>query len=291
MKYDSEIKIEVVNKGWSSDKKYRILTSDNQPFLLRVSPLDSLDRKRVEFEKMEQVFIMNVPISKPIEMSIVNNEVHSLFSWIEGMDANDRLIELSNEKQFELGLLAGGYLKKIHQLPAPDDQEPWEDNFNRKIDRNIHNYQNCGLKYEHDHLFLEIIEKYRPLIKNRPSSFQHGDFHTGNMILSPTDELSIIDFNRWSYGDPWEEFNRIDFSAQASQEFARGQIDGYFLGKPPREFFELMALYICSNTLNSLPWATTFSHEEVTVMLRKASLLLEWYDGFKRIIPKWYEAI
>lgn len=29
------------------------------------------------------------------------------------------------------------------------------------------------------------------------------------MIISPEGKLSIIDFNRNDYGDPWEEVNRI----------------------------------------------------------------------------------
>lgn len=47
------------------------------------------------------------------------------------------------------------------------------------------------------------------LLNGRTQSYQHGDYHVGNMIISPDNALSIIDFNRSDFGDPWEEFNRI----------------------------------------------------------------------------------
>ena len=46
------------------------------------------------------------------------------------------------------------------------------------------------------------------------------------MIITPENKLGIIDFNRFDYGDPWEEFNRIVWCAQASTEFASGYING-----------------------------------------------------------------
>ena len=61
----------------------------------------------------------------------------------------------------------------------------------------------------------------------------------------------------------WEEFNRIVWCAQAAPAFASGMVDGYFDGDVPMEFWKLLALYICSNTLSSLPWAIPFGEGEV----------------------------
>ncbi|WP_188204609.1 aminoglycoside phosphotransferase family protein [Desemzia incerta] len=280
--------IEEIEKGWSSDKKYYIQTNDHQEFLMRTSALDSIESKKIEFEKIQEIYSLAIPISEPIDLDIHNNSVHSLFTWIEGNEARDVLPSLSVSKQYDLGFQAGEFFKKIHHLPAPKNMEPWGSSFERKIDRNIHNYQSCELKYENGNVFLKYIENNRHLIQNRPLVFQHGDYHTGNMILSSTNKLSIIDFNRWSYGDPWEEFNRIDFSAQISPAFAAGQIDGYFSSKPPIEFFNLMALYISVNALNALPWATSYSQNDVVTAKQKAASILEWYDGMERVIPKWY---
>jgi len=100
--------------------------------------------------------------------------------------------------------------------------------------------------------------------------------------------LYIIDFDRYDFGDPWEEFNRITFSAALSPHFATGQLDGYFGGKPPLEFFKLMAFYICANAVSSLPWAADFGQDEVDTMLRQAEDVLEWFDNMRNPVPTWY---
>ena len=108
------------------------------------------------------------------------------------------------------------------------------------------------------------------------------------MMIDKYGALRIIDFDRYDFGDPWEEFNRIVWSAQASPAFASGIIDGYFDGSVPPEFWALLVLYIGSNTLSSVPWAIPFGEREINTMLNQAKHILEWYDGMKRIIPSWY---
>ena len=118
---------------------------------------------------------------------------------------------------------------------------------------------------------------------------QHGDYHTGNMMLCGG-KLFVIDFDRPDAGDPWEEFNRIVWSAQLSPAFARGTVDGYFDGAPPLAFWKLLALYIASNTLGSLPWAVPFGEEQMDIMREQAAQVLDWYDGMKNPVPRWYRA-
>ena len=65
-------------------------------------------------------------------------------------------------------------------------------------------------------------------------------------------------------------------------------VDGYFNGNVPKEFWDLLALYISSNTLSSLPWAIPFGQEKVDVMVKQTDEILEWYNGMKNTVPKWY---
>ncbi|MGD6840792.1 phosphotransferase family protein, partial [Bacillus thuringiensis] len=109
-----------------------------------------------------------------------------------------------------------------------------------------------------------------------------------NMVISQEAELSIIDFNRHDFGDPWEEFNRIVWSASVSPHFATGQLNGYFNGRPPEEFFKLMLFYISSNMLSSVPWAMGFGEEEVAVMKEQAKEVQGWFDGMDNPVPTWY---
>ena len=101
-------------------------------------------------------------------------------------------------------------------------------------------------------------------------------------------ELKIIDFDRYDFGDSWEEFNRIVWSVAASPRFASGQLHGYFDGEPPLEFFKLLAFYIASNTLSSIYWAIPFGQSEINVMRRQSQDVLTWFDNMKNPVPAWY---
>lgn len=47
-------------------------------------------------------------------------------------------------------------------------------------------------------------------------------------------------------------------------------LDEYFDGEVPMEFWELLALYISSNSLSSLPWTIPFGQDEIDVMIKQA---------------------
>jgi aminoglycoside phosphotransferase (APT) family kinase protein len=108
------------------------------------------------------------------------------------------------------------------------------------------------------------------------------------MMVDRDGKLTVIDFDRDDYGDPWEEFNRIVWCAQASEAFASGMIDGYFNGEVPMEFWNLLALYIASNSLSSLPWAVAYGEREIAVMQQQAAQVLSWYRNMTQVVPTWY---
>ena len=138
---------------------------------------------------------------------------------------------------------------------------------------------------------LRYLENNRSLLRGRPQCFQHGDYHIGNMMIDENGALQIIDFDRFDFGDPWEEFNRIVWSAQASPRFASGMVDGYFENGVPPEFWELLLLYICSNTLGTAAWALGFGEREKQTMLRQAAEIMRWYDDMQTVVPKWYQPL
>lgn len=225
-----------IYKGYSGDKKYCVTAKDGTKYLLRTSPIRLYSQRRTEFQLMRRVAALQIPMCQPIKFGICRKGVYSLQSWIDGADLEDVLPDLSEEEQYNYGIAAGRILRKIHTIPAPRTQEPWARRFNRKMDRKIKMYSECPLKYENGDLFIQYIEKNRALIRNRPQTYQHGDYHVGNMMVDRAGALQIIDFNRHDYGDPWEEFNRIVWAAQASPRLASGMVDGYFNGDVPQEF-------------------------------------------------------
>ena len=288
MIYETIIHRTPIEKGWSGDRKYCAVTEDGNKYLLRVSPPDRYDRRKQEFMRMKQLEKLGINMPKALELGIVKEGIYILTDWINGEDAEDALYKLNPETQYCYGLDAGRMLQKLHSFPAPSDAPDWEQRFNAKVDRKIAMYQACPLKYEREELLLTYLSENRDLLANRPQTYQHGDYHTGNMMIGRDEKLYIIDFDRDDYGDPWEEFNRIVWCAQAAPEFARGRVDGYFDGEVPETFWRLLLLYICSNTLGSLPWAVPYGEKEIDVMKNQWDDIRTWYADFSRIIPTWY---
>ena len=288
--YDTFVSRTPVEKGWSGDQKYCAVAADGTKYLLRISPASRLERKRREYGKMSEVAQLGIPMCLPVEFGTCDEGAYSIQSWIDGADAEEAMMSMDEEKQYRYGWDAGQLLSKLHTIPAPADAPDWEARFNTKIDRKIAMYENCELKYESGgDAFLDYLARNRHLLKDRPQSYQHGDYHIGNMMIEQDGLLTIIDFDRDDFGDPWEEFNRIVWCAQAAPVFASGMVDGYFDGEVPMEFWKLLALYICSNTLSSLPWAIPFGEKEIQVMRKQAAQVLEWYDGMKNVVPTWYK--
>lgn len=280
-----------ITKGWSSDKKYCVTLTDGKMYLLRISPIEQLNRKRIEFETIQRVVSLGVPMCQPIEFGVCDEGVYSLQSWINGKDAEEKLPFLSIIEQYTYGLEAGLILKQFHSLPVLSKQEDWENRFNRKIDQKIQMYNDCPIKYENGQAFLDYLNANRQLLKNRPQCFQHGDYHIGNMMIDNDGKLQIIDFDRYDYGDPWEEFNRIVLSAQKAPMFASGMVNGYFDNNVPFSFWQILALYISCNTISSIPWAIPFGQIEIDTMINLAVEVLNWYDNMKNPVPTWYKSI
>lgn len=276
--------------GWSGERKFRVERTDGEALLLRASDGAQWEKIRSTHEAMLPLAGMDIRASRAVACGRAANGAiaWALLTYLEGEPAEPRVRALSAPQQYALGLSAGETLRRIHSVPAPAAQPEWEARFNAKIDRKRERYARAGISMPRDENVFSFIEKSRSLLAGRPQCLQHGDYHIGNMLLSERG-LGVIDFNRLDYGDPWEEFNRVVWCAQAAPTFAKGRVDGYFGRKTvPEEFFALMALYIANNVISTLPWAIAFGEGEIRVAKRQYMEVLEWYDDFRAIVPSWY---
>ena len=163
--YDSFVKIEAVNKGMSSDKKYCIITADGANMLLRVADITEHNRKKTEFDFLQQVCALGVPTCQPIDFGICNNSksVYQLLTWVEGEEVEIALPQLSEAQQYDLGLQAGKALRLVHSVPAPTNTGNWESRYFSVIDERLESFHQYGDSFDGDKTILEYLDNNRNL--------------------------------------------------------------------------------------------------------------------------------
>ena len=67
-----------------------------------------------------------------------------------------------------------------------------------------------------------------------------------------------------------------------------GQIDEYFDGNIPEDFWDILAVYVAHASLYSIKWAEKFGQKDIDNMIKICKKSFEHYDNFKRRIPNWY---
>lgn len=282
--------VERINKGWSCDEKYYIETINNEKLLLRVSDISNYEVKKKEYEIIQLYSTLGFEMSKPIDFGTCDNHqlVYMLLTYVEGEDLESLLPKLSMKQQYELGRKAGIILKKIHQLKVPADEIPVQTKVPHKLNQ-IERYINSQVRVEYDEIALQYIKRHLDKMWKQKPTYLHGDFHPGNLILTPSGEIGVIDFNRWEIGDPYEEFYKLEsFGVEVSIPYCVGQIDAYFNEEIPLEFWETLAVYVAHASLFSIKWAEKFGQADVDGMIERCQRAFEHYDDFRVMIPKWY---
>ncbi|MFO8060567.1 MAG: phosphotransferase [Bacillota bacterium] len=284
------VTVHPLNRGWSKDQKFYIEDASGSRLLLRVARPEQYHRKKLEYGRITRFAGLDIVMPRPVDFGRCDggSRVYTLLTWVDGREAEAVLPELADEQQYQLGVCAGGILRQMHSLPAPDGENAWSERYGRKIESVIDRYLKCEVRVPCEESIIEFLCSSTTHLEGRPQSLQHGDYHTGNMLVTPGMRLGVIDFDRCSAGDPWEEYDRFVFSWRCSVPFALGQLHGYFDGCVPADFFRLMCLYNATNLLASIPWAADFGADELQAMLCNARRVAECYNGFSTCVPTWY---
>ena len=279
---------EFIQKGYSEEIKYKVKADKN--YFLKISPLSFTKKKELEV-KYISALEKEIKFPKLVEMKFETNSILSLYEWIDGVDIREYVSKLTGEELYQYGIQAGSFLKKIHSLSIEEILVNWQEYYIQKSKKKIHSFRKLNENFAEIETFIDYIQSHQSLLKYRPISLCHGDYHVGNMMIElETKKLVIIDFGSLEIGDPMEEFNRMIWNAQLSEVFATGLINGYFNGKIiPDDFWKLMAYYMACDVVGSIPWAVNYGNDQLTIMLERAKIVLDWFDNFERVIPKFYK--
>lgn len=281
--------IQKIDKGMSGDEKYYIETAESERLLLRIADIEEFERRQSEYERAKSMYALGVPMSAPIDFGICSHgkNVYTLLSWIDGEEVEAVLPGLPQKAQYELGLESGRILRGIHALPAPAGIEDWSKRYFSVIDERLDAFRREGVSFEGSDMILSYLENNRFLLQGRPQVCHHGDYHMGNLIQFQSGlyviDWHMVDFD--NYGDPWYEFNRIGVEWPF---FASGQIDGYFNGEIPQEFWKLLAFYLSASAITSIVWAKYFAPGRLHSILQLNREILRWFDNMNCAVPTWY---
>ncbi|MFX3672907.1 MAG: aminoglycoside phosphotransferase family protein [Paenisporosarcina sp.] len=286
------IKIEKLSKGYSPDKKYVVVDNYENRYLLRIGEIGGYERKKVEFQVLNDIQQYKVQAPLPIDIGVIEDLgiCYNIYSYIEGEDAKGVLPFLTEQDQYKIGLEAGKDLSRMHKHPAPLTIEHWYDRAMQKHYRYLEKYKTCGIKIENDDKIIDFIESNSHYLRNRPNQFQHDDFHLENIILEANQYVGVIDFNNYEWGDPLHDFVKVAmFSREESIPFSVGQIHGYFNNNIPEDFWRLYSIYVAMVIFSSVVWSIKVSPVQLDKMIERIYVVLEDHKNFELIKPTWYQ--
>ena len=291
-KYNTFKEIVPLNKGYSGDKKFYIETFENKQLLLRISDRKEYERRKTMFDMMKQVAALHVPMPQPLDFGTCDNgeSVYQLITWCEGETLEVVLPTLSEKEQYAIGLESGKILKAIHSIQAPTALDDWFERYTKQNDDRVNAFTHTGVVIENSEALLCYYNENKELLRNRPQCFHHGDWHTENLLLSKEHRISVIDWELLdfdNYGDPWEEFNRLN-NSPIVPHYHSGQMNGYFDGEPPEAFWQLLALYLSVGALMLVSWAYFLQPNELEYTIQNASKVLSSFNQMNSLVPSWY---
>ncbi|KAE9528983.1 hypothetical protein A1D24_08925 [Testudinibacter aquarius] len=257
---DTFAKINIINKGWSDDKKYCITTIDGEKRLLRVSDIAEYEHKKYEFELMKRFSVTGIKMSQPLDFGVCNKgqNVYQLLTWCEGEEAKERLPSLSESTQYGFGCQAGQMLKTMQAVESHPPSANWATIYGGKVKKYLEDYHACGETLFGGELLLAFIDKHISCLQHRPMSLLHADFQSDNMVISPQNELYVIDFQGSGLVDPYYALTGAMVTAEVSPPFAIGQLRSYF-GDVPADFWTLNAFYLAAESIHAFTVALTLA--------------------------------
>lgn len=281
-----------IDKGWSSDVKCLLRSEDRGACLIRVSASVALKKRRETAMIMDIAIAAGISSPQPLAFgTLPGGTTYILQTWLEGTPLEDVLTTLGADEQYALGRRAGKMLAGLHNARVSYDAPDSGLRTVRRMKRKLAAYsKSAGLVPRADEA-LEFIRDNLELLRDRPSLPQHGDFHPGNMLIDGHGNISLIDFDRCGYGDPYEEFYKAQFFARPlSEHFMNGQIHSYFDDCVPASFWPLFKLYLAEAVFYSPVWALPFGSDQVRHLSELSKTAVDDFGSFALDQPVWYRS-
>jgi len=212
-----------------------------------------------------------------------------LLGYIEGECAEEALPGLPVSEQQAIGVQAGAELHRLQHAVAPRALD-WHAVRSGKYLRIKAAARELGLAFDGQAQVEHYVEAHLDLMRNRPTTFQHDDFHPGNLVVRDGRLAGVIDFNRCDWGDPWHDLYKIPmFGVPVSPAFARGVVEGYFPDGVPAAFWPLYTLYVGILVVSDQVWTLRNYPQYMDASYVRIREIVETHDFVQGGPPAWFD--
>lgn len=265
-------------------KIYAVTTEDGKNLLIRTDRISRFDEECRLAALTDRVFNeAGVYTSSPMEVGAFNDDtmVYSMYNFFSGENLAARLPEFYVPEQLALGVEAGKQLKKFHTItPAEEDEVIQPEDMFVLLTR----LAEKGIKYQGFSQAADFLKKHHYIIEKRPVTALHGDFSANTLFLDGDLNVGMAPLQSVEWGDPITDLATLPDGY--SLPFIKGVYKGLFDGAPPKDFFELLALYSTVKALRDIDTALT--EEDTAAAIIRAQKIAAEYDNYQSIIPSWY---
>lgn len=282
-------KILPVRDGWGTDEKYEIYTYSGEHFLLRAADESHIKEKYAEFAFIQRCQAMGFATPRTVDCGLHHGRVYQILSWLEGEPLSRELIGMPESEQYRLGQEAGRALAAIHSVMLESGEWAEADGLVERRKRTILSYMSSRHRMAGDDSVIIFVAKHVTQPKRLVGL--HGDFHIGNLLLTPEGKIAVIDFDHRCVGDRWQDFQKAQaFSIPRSTAFVNGQLHAYFRGDPPDMFWEAFSYETAYGAIEQILWASQLGDDIVRQMQLNYARAMHDFRGFIPCEPPyWYE--
>lgn len=198
----------------------------------------------------------------------------------------DYLEKATDDQQEEIGSEFGKALRKLHAIKAKDKVD-WQKKF-LLISNKIFYSHGLSEIGDDDYILVDFINANRHLTENTAINLLYKNISDKNIRIFEDKYLDLRGIKELEYGDGIVDFIEINRIAISYPIFAKAALSSYHMGdKPARKFFRLLSLYQATAILDSI--INIRNKTDSYLDKNEIDSLLEMYDNFNELTPKWAE--
>lgn len=185
-----------ITEGFSNDRKFKCINEDGQAYLCRFFKIKDMAKASAHYELLRQFQGVD-GFQQVLYILKCNDQEHGVlvFDWVDGQPLSQ--IDLT----FELGQQAGKIINQLHQIEIPYNKPKKGKTQFELIEQAYHQYIQSGGYFKNLDTLNEMFNKTKDQYKIERLVPLHGNLKAENFILTPNNELVLINFNHHEIGD------------------------------------------------------------------------------------------